>query len=109
MSFRPDIVAVWIYRVPDPDRPDAIEILLVRRAPGRELAGLWEAKLRFGPDIRGPLIIEHAAGEWRATATAPPMSACSRSRMPYRPVSDPVTIVRSILSTSMVPTRRCSK
>lgn len=42
MSFRPDIVAVWIYRVPDPDRPDAIEILLVRRAPGRELAGLWQ-------------------------------------------------------------------
>lgn len=35
--------------------------------PGaRALAGLWEAKLRFGPDIRGPLIIEHAAGEWRA-------------------------------------------
>ena len=31
-----------------------------------DLAGLWEAKLRFGPDIRGPLIIEHAAGAWRA-------------------------------------------
>lgn len=42
MSFRPDIVAVWIYRVPDPGRPDAIELLLVRRAPGRELAGLWQ-------------------------------------------------------------------
>jgi 8-oxo-dGTP pyrophosphatase MutT (NUDIX family) len=42
MSFRPDIVAVWIYRVPDPDRPDAPEILLIRRAPGRELAGLWQ-------------------------------------------------------------------
>ena len=42
MSFRPDIVAVWIYRVPDPARPDAIELLLIRRAPGRELAGLWQ-------------------------------------------------------------------
>ena len=40
--FRPDIVAVWIYRVPDPDRADAVEILLIRRAPGRELAGLWQ-------------------------------------------------------------------
>jgi hypothetical protein len=24
----------------------------------RELAGLWEAKRRLGPDIRGPLIIK---------------------------------------------------
>jgi len=32
-----------------------------------ELAGLWEAKLRFGPDIRGgPLTIERAGGAWRA-------------------------------------------
>jgi len=31
-----------------------------------DLAGLWEAKLRFGPDIRGPLTIERAAGAWRA-------------------------------------------
>ncbi len=42
MSFRPDIVAVWIYRIPDPERPDSIELLLVRRAAGRELAGLWQ-------------------------------------------------------------------
>jgi 8-oxo-dGTP pyrophosphatase MutT (NUDIX family) len=42
MSFRPDIVAVWVYRIPDPDRPDQIELLLVRRAPGRPLAGLWQ-------------------------------------------------------------------
>ena len=40
--FRPDIVAVWVYRVPDSDRPDAVEILLIRRAPGSELAGLWQ-------------------------------------------------------------------
>jgi len=31
-----------------------------------ELAGLWEAKLRFGPDIRAPLTIERAADAWRA-------------------------------------------
>ena len=42
MAFRPDIVAVWIYRIPDPDRPGDLEILLIRRAPGRELAGLWQ-------------------------------------------------------------------
>lgn len=40
--FRPDIVAAWIYRVPDPGRPDALEILLIRRSAGRELAGLWQ-------------------------------------------------------------------
>ncbi|HEX8170154.1 MAG TPA: serine hydrolase [Thermoanaerobaculia bacterium] len=31
-----------------------------------ELAGLWEAKLRFGPDVRGPLTIAHDADGWRA-------------------------------------------
>jgi 8-oxo-dGTP pyrophosphatase MutT (NUDIX family) len=40
--FRPDIVAVWIYRVPDPAGADAIELLLLRRAAGRPLAGLWQ-------------------------------------------------------------------
>lgn len=30
------------------------------------LMGLWEATLRFGPDIRGPLTIEQVAGTWRA-------------------------------------------
>ena len=32
----------------------------------RELAGLWEAKRRFGPDIRGTLLIKQAGGVWRA-------------------------------------------
>ncbi len=40
--FRPDLVAVWIYRVPDPSDPDAIELLLLRRAAGRPLSGLWQ-------------------------------------------------------------------
>jgi len=32
----------------------------------RELAGLWEAKRRFGPDIRGSLIIKQSNGGWWA-------------------------------------------
>lgn len=31
-----------------------------------ELAGVWKAKQRFGPDARGPLIIEHADRGWIA-------------------------------------------
>jgi 8-oxo-dGTP pyrophosphatase MutT (NUDIX family) len=40
--FRPDLVAVWIYRVPDPTTPEAMELLLLRRAPHRPLPGLWQ-------------------------------------------------------------------
>ena len=36
--FRPDLVDVWIYRV----RDAGTEILLMRRAPGRLLPGLWQ-------------------------------------------------------------------
>jgi CubicO group peptidase (beta-lactamase class C family) len=32
----------------------------------RELAGLWEAKQRFGPDIRGSLLLKQTGGEWQA-------------------------------------------
>ena len=32
----------------------------------RELEGLWAAKLRFGPDLRGTLILEHTSDGWRA-------------------------------------------
>lgn len=32
----------------------------------RDLAGLWAAKLRFGPDLRGPLTIERSGGAWTA-------------------------------------------
>jgi 8-oxo-dGTP pyrophosphatase MutT (NUDIX family) len=37
-----DLVAVWIFRVPDPGNPSTIELLLLRRAPGRPLPGLWQ-------------------------------------------------------------------
>jgi len=40
--IRPDLVAVWIYRVPDPAVPGKIELLLLRRAADRPLAGLWQ-------------------------------------------------------------------
>jgi 8-oxo-dGTP pyrophosphatase MutT (NUDIX family) len=42
MPIRPDLVAIWIYRVPDTARSDQVELLLLRRAPGRPLAGLWQ-------------------------------------------------------------------
>ena len=38
-AFRPDLVDVWIFRV---DAVHGVEILLMRRAPGRILAGLWQ-------------------------------------------------------------------
>jgi dATP pyrophosphohydrolase len=37
--YRPDLVDVWIFRV---DPAAGLEILLLRRAPGRILAGLWQ-------------------------------------------------------------------
>lgn len=32
----------------------------------RELWGLWQTKARYGPDVRGPLVIRQINGEWRA-------------------------------------------
>ena len=32
----------------------------------RDLAGLWQAKLRFGPDMHGPLLIYKEGAAWRA-------------------------------------------
>jgi hypothetical protein len=31
-----------------------------------ELAGLWQARRRFGPDVRGTLVIRRIGSEWRA-------------------------------------------
>ena len=36
--FRPDLVDCWIFRV----GPAGLEVLLMRRAPGRILPGLWQ-------------------------------------------------------------------
>jgi 8-oxo-dGTP pyrophosphatase MutT (NUDIX family) len=38
VSLRPDLVDCWIFR----DSPSSLEILLLRRAPGRILPGLWQ-------------------------------------------------------------------
>ena len=35
-------------------------------ASTNELAGLWQAKRRFGPDIRGTLLITQNGNEWQA-------------------------------------------
>ncbi|MGH2465807.1 MAG: NUDIX domain-containing protein, partial [Candidatus Limnocylindrales bacterium] len=41
--IRPDLVDVWIFRIPAGAVDESgIEILLLRRAPGRILAGLWQ-------------------------------------------------------------------
>jgi 8-oxo-dGTP pyrophosphatase MutT (NUDIX family) len=42
--YRPDLVHVWVFRVVDAgaERPGGLEILLIRRAPGRMLPGLWQ-------------------------------------------------------------------
>jgi CubicO group peptidase (beta-lactamase class C family) len=32
----------------------------------KELVGLWEAKRRFGPDVRGTLLIRRTSGNWQA-------------------------------------------
>ena len=41
--FRPDLVDCWVYRVTMSNRDVAKpEILLLRRAPGRIIAGLWQ-------------------------------------------------------------------
>jgi CubicO group peptidase (beta-lactamase class C family) len=32
----------------------------------KELVGLWEAKRRFGPDVRGTLVIRKTSGDWQA-------------------------------------------
>ena len=39
MSLRPDVVACWIFRT-TPER--GLEILLIRRAPGRIFPGMWQ-------------------------------------------------------------------
>src|SRR5687767_8966824 len=39
--------------------------LLAQTNPAAGLAGLWEAKLRFGPDVRGTLMVARDADAWR--------------------------------------------
>jgi len=56
MSSRPDIVECWIFRIPEGG--GAPEYLLIRRAPGRIYAGLWQCVTgRIEPGER----VTHAA------------------------------------------------
>ena len=58
--YRPDLVDVWLFRV-DPER--GLEFLLLRRAPQRTLAGLWQGVSGRLED--GELIVEGALRELR--------------------------------------------
>ena len=51
--YRPDVVECWIFRIAPGDR---LEILLIRRAPGRIFPGLWQCVTgRLEPDENAPL------------------------------------------------------
>ena len=53
MPSRPDIVECWVFRIAGDGGP---QILLIRRAPGRIFAGLWQCVTgRLDPDERAPL------------------------------------------------------
>jgi dihydroneopterin triphosphate diphosphatase len=59
MSFRPDIVDVWMFRVVDGDP----EVLLLRRSAGRILPGLWQGVSGRLED--GERVVEGALRELR--------------------------------------------
>ena len=37
------------------------------QAPSEDVTGLWYAKLRLGPDVRGRLVLDRVNGAWRAS------------------------------------------
>ncbi|HEX7180923.1 MAG TPA: serine hydrolase [Thermoanaerobaculia bacterium] len=41
-------------------------VVALPAAAAKDLGGLWQAKLRFGPDLRGPLIVRRDAEGWSA-------------------------------------------
>src|SRR3954453_13870228 len=69
--FRPDLVDCWIYR----DGAAGAEILLIRRAPGRILPGLWQCvsgKLEPGERIaEGALRVVPEETGFEGDATLP--------------------------------------
>lgn len=60
MSIRPDLIECWVFRVHD----GALEILLIRRAPGRIFPGLWQCVTGgLEPGERVPLAAMRELGE----------------------------------------------
>jgi 8-oxo-dGTP pyrophosphatase MutT (NUDIX family) len=59
MSYRPDLVDVWIYRIVAGEP----QILLMRRVPGRVLPGLWQCV--SGSLESGERVVEGALRELR--------------------------------------------
>ena len=52
-AYRPDLVECWVFRV---TAAGEVEYLLIRRAPGRIYAGLWQCVTgRLDPDERIPM------------------------------------------------------
>jgi CubicO group peptidase (beta-lactamase class C family) len=47
--------------------------------PSSDLVGLWHAKLRFGPDVRGRLVVELQDGAWRASIAGRSVAARRRA------------------------------
>ena len=51
---------------PSPGGPPLPLADSVRSTSARDLIGLWQAKHRYGPDVRGTLIVTQTNGGWRA-------------------------------------------
>lgn len=47
-------------------------------APAVDLRGLWEATLRFGPDVRGPLLVLHRDDGWRGDVSGFSIDAAAK-------------------------------
>ncbi|MDQ3750936.1 MAG: beta-lactamase family protein [Acidobacteriota bacterium] len=56
--------AVSLFALISAVSPERIATAQVNSA--KELVGLWEAKRRFGPDVRGTLLVKQSNGEWQA-------------------------------------------
>lgn len=57
---------ITLAQAPGQSGDAAIRAAAAESNSARELTGLWEAKRRFGPDIRGTLLIKQNKGEWWA-------------------------------------------
>jgi CubicO group peptidase (beta-lactamase class C family) len=60
------LVAVGVFPLFAPNPLLAQKSTSSNHSRARDLAGLWQARLRFGPDIRGPLLVERDGNKWRA-------------------------------------------